>query len=837
MIPQQRVNVHDIRKTFELFFVPGACVELRVPNAGRQKTISGYFDDPERLTQAAAKLSGQVAGVYLTANPANPALLARANNKAVPYPKQTTADGDIISRRWLLLDFDPVRPSGISSTDAEREAAFELARKVQDFLHGAGWPEPVLADSGNGTHLLYRIELPNDERATNIVRSCINALAARFGNEKVSIDQTVYNAARIWKLYGTMSCKGDNTADRPHRLARLLQVPDPVEVVPEELLLELAAMCPRPQEPKPDKSTSTRNFDLARWIKEHNLPVRREKAWPGGGRVWVLNPCPFNPEHTDNSAYIVQFASGAIAAGCHHNSCQGKGWHDLRDVVEPGWREKARRQGEAEGQEKAAASERKKQKAKKEDDRKARQTSFFIIERTLFEQIYVGGKSLFLALDTATGETKTVPFIELGEEIIEPIGGEDVELGAVKLPSDIAEYGDTLTLLTEIERHIHRYLDVSPNYLKFASYYVLLSWLYDRFHTIPYLRALGDTGCGKSRFLDVIGGLCYKPVFASGCVTPAPIYRMLRKWQGTLVLDEADMKNSDEYNEVVTILNCGFERGRPVIRAMKDNPDKVQILPVYGPKVFATRRRFKDVALEARCLTEIMRETDRDDIPPVLGRKFFEEQQELRNKLLLFRLRNYFTVKPEAAANLNLDGIEPRLRQISEAFVSMFANEPAVLSSYKKFILNHQRELIEQRAATKTGQVVEALFELLGNNKVTTVTLVTSVTGDSFLDVTAKDIAEKVGLTAQAVGQILKGLGLETKLVKIDGVTKRRILYKPAIFDKLRRRYILDEQKPESTVTDVTVVTNVTVTGENDSDDDKGHVEPVWEGDPDDLPF
>jgi len=434
------------------------------------------------------------------------------------------------------------------------------------------------------------------------------------------------------------------------------------------------------------------------------------------------------------------------------------------------------------------------QQAKKEEERKpTRQTSFFVCGETLFEQIYLEGKSLFLAYNTATGEVEIIPFVELEEEIIEPINGEDVELGAVKLPSGVSEYGDTLTLLAEIEAHIYRYLDVSPTYVKFASYYVLLSWLYDRFHTIPYLRALGDTGCGKSRFLDVIGGLCYKPVSASGCVTPAPIYRMLRKWQGTLILDEADMRNSDEYNEVVTILNCGFEKGRPVIRATRDNPDKVQILPVYGPKVFATRRRFKDVALEARCLTEIMRETDRDDIPPVLGKKFFEEQQELRNKLLLFRLRNYFKVDPEAGANLSLGDIEPRLRQISEGFVSLFANEPEVLESYRQFILDHQRELIEQRAATKTGQVVEALLQVIGNE----VTIVTTPTGDSLIDVTPGDIAERVGLTAQAVGQILKALGLETKLAKIDGVSKRRIVYNPAIFNKLRKRYTLDEQSED----------------------------------------
>ena len=448
----------------------------------------------------------------------------------------------------------------------------------------------------------------------------------------------------------------------------------------------------------------------------------------------------------------------------------------------------------------AKKPKRSRKKKDQEEEKPTRQTSFHQAGGVLYEQIYTD-RSMFLVYDPDSGEITTVDKLETDSEIIAPISGEDVELGAVRLPSGVEEYGDTLSLLAEIEAHIYRYLDVSQNYLKFAAYYILLSWLYDRFHTLPYLRALGDTGCGKSRFLDVIGGLCYKAISASGCVTPAPIYRMLRKWQGTLVLDEADMKNSDEYNEVVTILNCGFERGRPVIRATKDNPDKVQILPVYGPKVFATRRRFKDVALEARCLTEIMRETDRDDIPPVLGRRFFGEQQRLRNKLLLFRLKNYFNVDPEAAATLNLDGIEPRLRQISEAFTSLFANEPKVLESYRQFIQAHQRELIEQRAATKTGQVVETLFALL-EERAFHVPTVPSHMGDSELGtgIAASDIAEKTGLNSQAVGAILKGLGLETKRMRQGGQNKRMILYNHARFEKLRKRYILTEQDDERNV-------------------------------------
>jgi hypothetical protein len=45
--------------------------------------------------------------------------------------------------------------------------------------------------------------------------------------------------------------------------------------------------------------------------------------------------CPWNADHTDHSAFLVQRADGVIAAGCKHNSCQGKAWRDLRALYEP----------------------------------------------------------------------------------------------------------------------------------------------------------------------------------------------------------------------------------------------------------------------------------------------------------------------------------------------------------------------------------------------------------------------------------------------------------------------------------------------------------------------
>jgi len=431
-----------------------------------------------------------------------------------------------------------------------------------------------------------------------------------------------------------------------------------------------------------------------------------------------------------------------------------------------------------ESRQKATNSE-PKEKGKESKD-EVRQVSFLESEYCLFEQID-GGK--FLQYYIASGETKTVNHVMHNDVKVLPLDSEEVALGAVRLPSNVVEYGDTLTLLKEVENHIYHYLDVSDSFRKFASYYVLLSWLYDRFNTLPYLRFIGDTGCGKSRALDVCGGLCYKATSASGCITPAPIYRMLKRWAGTIILDEADLQNSDEYSEVIKILNCGFERNRPVIRCVRDNPENLQVLPTYGPKVFATRRRFKDAALEARCLTEIMQETTRDDIPATLNVAFYKEQTELRNKLLLFRLRNYELVNADDSV-MEFHGIEPRLRQISACFASLFAGQPEVLTDYQAFISHHQREIIEQRANTVYGQVVEKLMSLIESHTIDTFDSLDT----TLISISAGDIAESLNMTPQAIGQILKTLGLQTKFIK--ALSKRCIVYDPVKLATLRRRYI-----------------------------------------------
>lgn len=201
---------------------PGSVVELRVPKAERFGTISGYFNDVKALQEAAMKLSGSYGGIYFTCNPVKPALLARASNRVIRYSKVTTADHDVEKRRWIPVDLDPVRPVGISSTDEEHLSAMTRAYAVYEHLIQQGWEEPLLMDSGNGSYVLIRVDLPNDEDSRELVQKFLATLAHKFDDNVVHVDLTMFNAARIIRVPGTLNMKGDSTGDRPHRRAGFL---------------------------------------------------------------------------------------------------------------------------------------------------------------------------------------------------------------------------------------------------------------------------------------------------------------------------------------------------------------------------------------------------------------------------------------------------------------------------------------------------------------------------------------------------------------------------------------------------------------------------------------
>jgi len=409
----------------------------------------------------------------------------------------------------------------------------------------------------------------------------------------------------------------------------------------------------------------------------------------------------------------------------------------------------------------------------------------------LAEQIMTERGPAFAYLND--GQIKIEKEIKIGDEEYQPRNDKAIETESVLLPTGIENYETTKKLVEEIREMIHKYVDVSKNFEKLASWYVVTTWVYDELSTVSFLRALGDTGTGKSRLLDVVGNMCYKPIMVSGAVTPAPIYRLLEQWKGTLIIDEGDLRKSDAKNEVVTVLNCGFERGRPVIRCTKDNPDELQFHRVFGPKLIATRQEFNDKALESRCLTEKMTQTDRD-IPDQLPKKFYEKAEDMRNKLLKWRLENKNNVDLGKSRNIKMGNIEPRLKQVTRGFLAVF-DDTEIKEELFNFLKSHQKELIEQRSQTWEGMVLNIIYEKWREEKETLDEEVTL-----WPQKIAKKVEEDYGeerVTAAKVGKILRGMDLETerKRIYVEDEDKRKRL-RVLIWDEDRLKTLFKRYVP-----------------------------------------
>ena len=324
-----QIDIERIREALEILKPNKQLFEVRVLKG--KTTISGYFTDVETLARAFNKIGLNGANVFYTLNTIDPSCYSREQHDKFVQSKTTTSDADIVAYQWMLIDLDPVRKSGISSTRAELMAAYERGNQIVDYLRERDFSAPVMACSGNGIHLLYAVSLANNDDNKRLIENCLKALAFLFNDGNVEVDTSVFNPARISKLYGTMAQKGSSTKDRPHRMSKIISVPPVREIVKKELLEGLAAEYPQEAAVTRIKKSS---FDLEGWLDQYGLRVHAVKEWKDATR-YVLEECPFDSNHKAPDATIIQMRSGAICFKCLHNSCSGHDWRELRLRYEP----------------------------------------------------------------------------------------------------------------------------------------------------------------------------------------------------------------------------------------------------------------------------------------------------------------------------------------------------------------------------------------------------------------------------------------------------------------------------------------------------------------------
>ena len=403
----------------------------------------------------------------------------------------------------------------------------------------------------------------------------------------------------------------------------------------------------------------------------------------------------------------------------------------------------------------------------------------------LYEQLSNGK---FATYNVKKNKVELFNNIELAERIVLPLNNKITQKKAIPLPSGAVEYGSTLGLIDEIDKHINKYADLPNAFMKLGTWFILMTWVKDNLTSINYLRFLGDFGSGKTRAWNVFGRLCYKPIMLGASHRVAPLYRLQDVWQGTMCLDECVLKDSDESSDIIQVLNAGIEKGVFVPRCDTNDSNEVDLFDPFGPKVISSRASFIDDAIESRCITNKMKKTRRKNIPINLTRAFFKEETELRNKLLMFRFRNWEQVNADNILKTELPETDRRLQQMMAPFAVTFHEFPKIIGDLNEFMIGYYDKQVEYASGTVNGGIVKAMLEMFVECKI-------QITSSDILS-KMKELGYETGyLRDNTIGKKRKGLGVEAKQMvfrdnKGKSVSKMSIIWDKDLMEALMKQYV-----------------------------------------------
>jgi hypothetical protein len=298
-----------------------------------------------------------------------------------------------------------------------------------------------------------------------------------------------------------------------------------------------------------------------------------------------------------------------------------------------------------------------------------------------------------------------------------------VQDGGVLFPSALGPLKPTRELVTYIEMFI-RSAYLLPRRLdsKIMAYYALLTWIYDSFNTLPYLRAMGEPGAGKSELLRRVGLVCYRLMSANGAGTAASLFRSVERYRGTVFVDEMDLRDSDAANDIIKFLNLGAMKGNPIWRleeVMGADGRKEYVERTYQtfcPKLISMQREFRDLAVGSRALTFKLQPRETIEliaakVPLEINNDMRNRAANLRNMLLRWRMEHW---KPEIEINpdfYDLD-VSSRLNQVTGPLLSIAQDDPELQAEMRGFLRDYYQEQVLSRSMTIAARIIEALWKI-----------------------------------------------------------------------------------------------------------------------------
>jgi hypothetical protein len=376
----------DILRGIKLLYQEGDAVEVRAfckdKNPKFKTTISGFLDNLDILADAVQSVNDYAKGTstYYVLNPlrrswqgidnriyAGTSALQQSikdsgesvetsprlkheviwtkEGKKIVHKMRTTSDdeADILSRRWIFLDIDAGQGPDENSSEEEKANAYAMAQAILGYLKAQGFPEPAFCDSGNGLHILVRVNLPNTKETTTLCKRFTKAIAQRFHGQfgKADVDVSVTNSGRIIKSYGTLVYKGVNTPERPVRRSKVISEGNGYPSL--ELLQNIEAQYTGDIALYADSSeiTESEQYEQVqiqeKYLLKRGVDVTGER-WTDNGSVHTPITCPQILQHTEDTGIrqtrVSVSSGGKFGFKCLHKHCESLNWHSFRKLID-----------------------------------------------------------------------------------------------------------------------------------------------------------------------------------------------------------------------------------------------------------------------------------------------------------------------------------------------------------------------------------------------------------------------------------------------------------------------------------------------------------------------
>ena len=347
--------------------------------------------------------------------------------------------------------------------------------------------------------------------------------------------------------------------------------------------------------------------------------------------------------------------------------------------------------------------------------------------------------------------------------------------------------GPTLLELRDIlVEYILSRFDFSDN--KTAD--VITAWIfgtycYELFPAFPRLAFYGPKQSGKSKLLFFLSKVCYNAQYTV-VPTVASLYRLIKEYKATVLLDEFNIYRPSEKADLVAILRQGYKRGATIPRAErffvkrevgsekgKLETFHVSLYPVYCPIAFAGLTINDDQLLDRCIAINLLRSDNWDIVSKNIDEEYFD--LNLGNRLISYswaELRHHIECAIIENSKSIVDSyhllnetVSPMSGRDQEVWFPLLAiahtacggNHHLFWDNIHAFMRNYIAEKKQEDLTSFDAQVLEAIGQL---------DLSTHFTAKDIADLLNEGLDPKEKVSTQAVGLALKRLGINYKILR-----------------------------------------------------------------------